>query len=108
MAERGEGKRLEEGIRALRRAIALHPWLGEPHALLARALERQGGTTEALDVLGRALERLPAEVDLLRTTAQVHERAGQPQLARVYWERLARQRPDDPMAKAALHTPPAG
>ena len=89
----GQGK-LDEAIPHLRKALELSPALSETHALLGEAYAGQGRLEESASSFARAVELMPDVGPVLMRAADVAEllsqqqaRAGNPEEARLTYER---------------------
>lgn len=89
----GQGK-LDEAIPHLRKALELSPALSETHALLGEAYAAQGRLEESASSFARAVELMPDVGPVLMRAADVAEllsqqqaRAGNPEEARLTYER---------------------
>jgi len=95
-------QRLDAALVELQRAAELAPEDTQRAYVYGIALSSAGRAEEASAVLGAALERRPADRELLYALATLQRDLGHRELARQYAERLVEATRGDPGAKALL------
>jgi predicted CXXCH cytochrome family protein len=98
--ERVREKRLAEALTLLRRAAERGSADVRFAYVYGVALHSAGRVDEAMDVMGKALERSPYDRDLLSALAAFNRDAGRRPAARDYARRLAAVAPDDGRTQA--------
>ena len=83
-------------LESARKAIALDPYDGEPHILLALYFKYSGDYDRALAEFDQAVNLNPNNAEILALAAQLLTKAGQPERARRLVEQAVRLNPHYP------------
>lgn len=101
--------RAAEAVAAFEQALGREPeedrlrrHLATAFLAVARRAQAEGAAAEAVNALAAAMERAPAEADILAEVAERHFEAGRGPLAREAYERLLARRPEDASAQNNL------
>jgi len=92
--------RLEEGVAALQRALALEPRYADARLRLARCYRRMGRASLAEGEIREVLRLQPRHPEALHTLGLIHSQAGRHREAEQAFRRALELRPDQPQMRA--------